>query len=61
MDRRTGKPIDENLDSIKPGEAAIVVMRPLKPLCVEVFSDYPPLGRFAMWDLKMAIGVGVIK
>jgi len=25
-----------------------VVMVPQKPMCVEPFSDYPPLGRFAV-------------
>jgi len=30
-------------------------------LCVEVFSEYPPLGRFAVRDMKQTVAVGVIK
>lgn len=36
-------------------------MIPLKPLCVEKFADYPPLGRFAVRDLHQTVAVGVIK
>jgi len=30
-------------------------------MCVENFKEYPPLGRFAIRDMKQTIGVGVIK
>jgi elongation factor 1-alpha len=30
-------------------------------MCCEVFSDYPPLGRFAVRDMKQTVAVGVIK
>ncbi|EDL84460.1 rCG38992 [Rattus norvegicus] len=31
------------------------------PMCVESFSDYPPLGRFAVRDMRQTVAVGVIK
>ncbi|CDR44144.1 CYFA0S41e00342g1_1, partial [Cyberlindnera fabianii] len=31
------------------------------PLCVEAFTDYPPLGRFAVRDMRQTVAVGVIK
>lgn len=34
---------------------------PTKPLCVENFKEFPPLGRFAIRDMKTTIGVGIIK
>jgi Elongation factor Tu C-terminal domain len=34
---------------------------PTKPLCVEAFADYPPLGRFAVRDMRQTVAVGVIK
>uniref|UniRef100_A0A8C5ZIW8 Elongation factor 1-alpha n=1 Tax=Marmota marmota marmota TaxID=9994 RepID=A0A8C5ZIW8_MARMA len=37
---------------LKSGDAAIVDMVPGKPMCVESFSDYPPLGRFAVRDMR---------
>ena len=47
--------------SVKSGDAAIVKMIPQKPMCVEVFTEYPPLGRFAVRDMRQTVAVGVIK
>lgn len=30
-------------------------------MCVETFAEYPPLGRFAVRDMKRTVAVGVIK
>ena len=30
-------------------------------MCVEVFTEYPPLGRFAVRDMRQTVAVGVIK
>ena len=46
---------------MKSGDAAIIVLTPSKPMCVEAFSEYPPLGRFAVRDMKQTVAVGVIK
>jgi elongation factor 1-alpha len=61
MDRRSGKVLEENPKFIKNGDAAMVDLEPSKPLCVESFSDYPPLGRFAVRDMRQTVAVGVIK
>ena len=61
VDRRTGKTIEENPKQLVMGDCGVVVMRPCKPMTVEAFSEYPPLGRFAMMDMRQVIGVGVIK
>jgi elongation factor 1-alpha len=60
-DRRTGKATEEAPKCIKSGDAAIVNLIPTKPLCVEAFADYPPLGRFAVRDMRQTVAVGVIK
>jgi len=39
----------------------MIKLVPTKPLCVEVFSEYPPLGRFAVRDMKQTVAVGIIK
>lgn len=44
IDRRSGKKLEDNPKSLKSGDAAIVDMIPGKPMCVESFSEYPPLG-----------------
>ena len=61
MDRRTGEVVEENPDFLKAGDAAMVNAIPTKPLTVESFTDIPPLGRFAVRDMKKTIAVGVIK
>lgn len=44
IDRRSGKKLEDNPKFLKSGDAAIVDMIPGKPMCVESFSEYPPLG-----------------
>merc|ERR1712023_290226 len=61
IDRRSGKKIEDNPAKIKSGDAAIVKMLPSKPMCVEPFSQYAPLGRFAVRDMRQTVAVGVIK
>jgi len=61
MDKRTGKSLEDNPQFIKTGDAAIVTVAPSKPLCVESLADFPPLGRFAVRDMKKTVAVGVIK
>ena len=60
MDRRTGKVVEQNPKFVKSGDACMVTMEPSKPMVVETFSDYPPLGRFAVRDMRQTVAVGVI-
>ncbi|KAJ8375131.1 hypothetical protein SKAU_G00057110 [Synaphobranchus kaupii] len=61
IDRRTGKKLEDQPQSLVSGDAATVKLTPKKPMCVESFFNYPPLGRFAARDLKQTVAVGVIK
>jgi len=61
LDRRTGKEMEKDPKAIKSGDAAMVLMVPSKPMVVESFADYPPLGRFAVRDMRVTVAVGVIK
>jgi elongation factor 1-alpha len=61
VDRRTGQKIEDNPKDIGNGEAALVLMVPMKPMCVERFVEYPSLGRFAVRDMRQTVAVGVIK
>ncbi|MEZ0394011.1 MAG: translation elongation factor EF-1 subunit alpha [Desulfurococcaceae archaeon] len=60
LDPRTGKEVEKNPQFLKQGDAAIVRFKPIKPLVIEKFSDFPPLGRFAMRDMGKTIGIGVV-
>merc|ERR1712036_29418 len=61
IDRRSGKVIEENPKMVKTGDAAMVDLILSKPMCVEAFSDYQPLGRFAVRDMRQPVAVGIIK
>jgi len=61
VDRRSGKELEKEPKNIKSGDAAIVRLVPSKPMCVETFTEYPPLGRFAVRDMRQTVAVGVIK
>jgi len=60
LDPRTGKEAEKNPQMIKTGDAAIVKFAPIKQMVVEKFSDFPPLGRFAMRDMGKTIGIGIV-
>ena len=61
IDRRTGKALEEFPKNVKSGDACLCIMKPQKAMCVESFSEYPPLGRFAVRDMKQTVAVGVVK
>jgi len=61
LDPKTGQVAAENPDFIKAGDAAIVVIKPAKPLCIEKVKDIPQLGRFAIRDMGMTIAAGMVQ
>jgi len=61
VNKRNGEVEEENPKFIKSGQAAMVELVPTKPMCVEAFSKYAPLGRFAVRDMRKTVAVGVIK
>jgi len=61
INKRNGEVLEESPKFVKSGQAAMVEMMPSKPLCVEAFSKYAPLGRFAVRDMRKTVAVGVIK
>jgi elongation factor 1-alpha len=61
IDRRSGKEIEKEPKILKSGDAAMITLIPSKPMCVENYAEYPPLGRFAVRDMRQTVAVGVIK
>jgi elongation factor 1-alpha len=61
IDKRSGERLEDAPKAVKTGQGAIVEMIPSKPMCVEAFSEYAPLGRFAVRDMRKTVAVGVIK
>lgn len=65
IDPRNGS-IKRNADKdtklvLKKNQACLCVMVPQKDMCVEAFSDFAPLGRFAIRDMRRTVAVGIIK
>ena len=61
IDRRTGKELEDAPKFVKSNDSALVKMVPSKPMCVESYQNYPPLGRFAVRDMRQTVAVGIIK
>jgi len=59
-DPKTGATMQKNPDFIKSGDVAIVKIKPLKPVVVEKFQEFPPLGRFAIRDMGQTVAAGVV-
>ena len=60
LDPKTGGVAEENPKFLKTGDAAIVKIKPTKPICAEKFADFPQLGRFAIRDMGQTVAAGVI-
>merc|ERR1712080_614167 len=61
LDARTGKTAAILPKSVKTGDAAMVALTPTKPMCLESYGDFAPLGRFAVRDMRHTVAVGVVK
>ena len=60
IDKRNGMVAQNNPENLVAGDAAVVEMKPMKPMCVEKWTEYPPIGRFAVRDLRRTVAVGVV-
>lgn len=45
VDKRSGKKLEDNPKMLKSGDAAIVLLKPSKPMVVESFKEFAPLGK----------------
>lgn len=59
MDPRTGQVVQENPEYIKTGDAAVIKVKPTKPLVIEKQSDVPQLSRFAIRDMGQTVAAGM--
>lgn len=61
IDRKTGKEVETNPESVGTGEVFMARLRPRAQVCIESFATYPSLGRFAVLDGGRTVAVGVVK
>ena len=59
LDPKTGAVAQENPDFIKTGDAAIVKVKPSKPIVIEKQSVIPQLARFAIRDMGQTVAAGI--
>ncbi|KKG25136.1 translation elongation factor EF-1 subunit alpha, partial [Methanosarcina sp. 2.H.T.1A.15] len=59
LDPKSGQVKEENPTFLKAGDAAIVTIRPTKPMVIEPVKEIPQLGRFAIRDMGMTIAAGM--
>lgn len=59
MDPKTGAAVTENADYLKTGDAAIIKVKPTKPLIIEKQSEMPELARFAIRDMGQTVAAGI--
>lgn len=59
LDPRTGQTKEENPTFLKTGDAAIVTIRPTRPMVIEKVKEIPQLGRFAIRDMGSTIAAGM--
>jgi elongation factor 1-alpha len=60
IDPASGETAEENPDFIQSGDAAVVTVRPQKPLSIEPSSEIPELGSFAIRDMGQTIAAGKV-
>jgi elongation factor 1-alpha len=58
---QTGAAEEKDPKFLKAGDSAIVRIRPVRPLPIETFQEFPELGRFALRDMGATIAAGVVK
>ena len=58
---QTGAEEEKDPKFLKAGDSAIVRIRPVRPIPIETFQDFPELGRFALRDMGATIAAGVVK
>ena len=61
IDSKTGGIVEEKPKFLKTGDAAIVRIKPVRPLAIETFKEFPEIGRFALRDMGTTIAAGVVK
>ena len=60
LDPSSGEVAEENPEFIENGDAAVVTVRPQKPLSIEPASEIPELGSFAVRDMGQTIAAGKV-
>jgi elongation factor 1-alpha len=61
IDSRTGQTVEEKPAFLKTGDSAMVRFEPVRPIPIEVYTEFPELGRFAVRDMGTTVAAGVVR
>jgi len=59
LDPASGQVLKENPDVLKNGDAAVVQIKPTKPIVIEKSSDIPHMSKFAIRDAGATVAAGM--
>ncbi len=59
-DPKSGQAMPGKPEFFKTGDVGVVKIQPLKNVVTEKFSEFPPLGRFAIRDMGQTVAAGVV-
>ena len=59
LDPATGAVMKENPAMLKTGDAAVVLLKPTKPVVIEQFSTIPQMSKFAIRDAGATVAAGM--
>ncbi len=59
LDPTSGQVIKEHPDTIKTGDAAVVLIKPTKPIVIERAADIPHMSKFAIRDAGSTVAAGM--
>ncbi|MBT3866113.1 translation elongation factor EF-1 subunit alpha [Candidatus Woesearchaeota archaeon] len=59
LDPATGAVLKEKPDTLKTGDAAVVQLKPTKPVVIEKFSEIPHMSKFAIRDAGATVAAGM--
>jgi len=60
LDSTTMESVEQSPPFLKPGDAALVKMIPVKNVAMEIYAKVPQLGRFAIRSAGRTIGAGIV-
>jgi elongation factor 1-alpha len=60
LDGKTGQVLEDNPQFIKKGDVAIVKLQPIKKFPLEIYKNFPEVGRIAVRDMGRTVSVGVV-
>ncbi|KAH3765923.1 elongation factor 1-alpha [Pelomyxa schiedti] len=60
IDPKTKKVLEEHPDCLQPGQEALVLFLPTKPVCIEPFTTNRNMGRFILHDGARTVAIGIV-